>query len=92
MRWPATKGFRYVGLDPGDGSANYDGERQNGYVPYSQDLYGCRAPLSTKRMMRNVFRRFHPYHSSAPELAGLLDWCPVRGDGVFPGVLPWEAK
>lgn len=45
--------------------------------------------------------RYHPYHSSAPEIVGLLEWCPDhkiqpdsmignKPDGLYPLPLPWE--
>lgn len=43
--------------------------------------------------------RYHPYHSSTPELTGLLEWCPDHkvqpdagkpSDGLYPLRLPWE--
>lgn len=46
-----------------------------------------------------MFNRFHPYHSSNPDLVDLLEWCPpTNGDGkdissletIFPGPLPWD--
>lgn len=71
-----------------------------GYQPFSEDLYGCFAPLSIKKTSRNPFARYHPYHSSCPEMAGLLEWCPIHkahsqspeghaGGGVYPHDLPW---
>lgn len=68
-------------------------QRHNGYLPYTADTYGCHPPLLTKRRGRNPFSRFHSYYTSAPELAGLLDWCPGPQQGgqttLFPGALPW---
>jgi hypothetical protein len=72
-----------------------------GYQPFSEDLYGCFPPLSLKKTSRNPFARYHPYHTSSPEIAGLLEWCPVhkahaqgpegqKGGGVYPHVLPWK--
>lgn len=70
-----------------------------GYQPFTEDPYGCFPPLSLKRLSRNPFMRYHPYHSSTPELAGLLEWCPDHkvqpdagkpSDGLYPLRLPWE--
>ncbi|PPQ77221.1 hypothetical protein CVT25_011067 [Psilocybe cyanescens] len=79
IAWPQNK-FNYVGVDPnhdGSGTNAIAGERQNGYLPYSVDLYG-----------------FHPYHTSSPEIAPLLDWCPGDSEGgedaLFEGDLPWD--
>ncbi|KAJ8521192.1 hypothetical protein ONZ45_g2079 [Pleurotus djamor] len=86
-------GFHYIGADPlGDEAAQaQEGEKKNGYLPYSQDLYGCHSYLLSKRRQRNPFLRFHPYHSSAPELADLLDWCPDAPVMTFSGSLPWSS-
>ena len=55
--------------------------------------------------MRNPYSRFHPYHTSCPELSDLFEWCPpllnrlpledeegnLIGDGfVFDGWVPWR--
>ncbi|KAI0766845.1 hypothetical protein BD413DRAFT_141300 [Trametes elegans] len=99
LRWPEAR-FEYVGIDAeGDGDAHsggsaQQGELQNGYLPYTEDSYGCHGPLLAKRRARNPFLRFHPYYSSAPELGALLNWCPDRSQGgqtaVFAGPLPWD--
>jgi len=95
LRWPSHK-FEYVGLDPDhDGSTTaMDGEKQNGYTPYSLDLYGCHSMLLNKRRQRNPFARFHPYYTSCPEMGDLFDWCPdyrVGGENaLFGGGLPWD--
>lgn len=91
--------FRYIGIDDeGDTTASYEGEKTYGYQPFSEDLYGCFPPLSIKRISRNPFSRYHPYYTSSPELAGLMDWCPVHKahaqgveKGIYPGKVPWEA-
>lgn len=71
-------------------------QRLNGYLPYSVDTYGCHDLLLSKRRGRNPFIRFHPYHTSAPELAPLLEWCPGPIEGgqtaVFDGRLPWYTE
>lgn len=71
-----------------------------GYTPFTRDPYGCLPPLSLKRLARNPFARYHPYHASAPELSALLEFCPTAGgldateEGiefqVFEGELPWD--
>jgi hypothetical protein len=71
-----------------------------GYQPFTEDPYGCFPPLSLKRVARNPFMRYHPYHTSSPEIAGLLEWCPKhkvqpesgKNQGLYPLNLPWEAK
>ncbi|KAG8970918.1 hypothetical protein FRC05_011686 [Tulasnella sp. 425] len=94
IRWPEER-FEYIGIDvEGDTSLAYAGEAEFGYGPYSKDLYGCHDTLLAKRRRRNPFQIFHPYHSSAPELAGLLEWCPTgpQRNKVFPGPLPWDVR
>ncbi|GAA5940704.1 uncharacterized protein JCM15063_006333 [Sporobolomyces koalae] len=91
LRWPATA-FHYIGIDnEGHTEADYEGERQNGYKPFEKDLYGCHDFLLAKRKTRNPYRRFHGYHSSAPEMKGIFEYCPTRGDKVFQGRLPWDS-
>lgn len=68
-------------------------KRENGYIPYSTDLYGCRSFLLSKRRQRNPYNRFHSYYSSSPELQSLLDWCPKSREhtlALFQGSLPWS--
>lgn len=89
LRWPASA-FAYIGID-NEGpntDADYEGERKFGLEPFLKDAYGCHGQLAQKRKNRNHFRRFHPYFSSAPEMAGLMDWCP-RDNSLYPGRLPW---
>ncbi|THH18166.1 hypothetical protein EW146_g2772 [Bondarzewia mesenterica] len=86
LRWSAAD-LEYVGLSLGgtmEEQEAYEGE------PYSADLYGCHQPLSTKRASRNPHGRIHAYHTSAPELRGLLEWCPASRASVFTGALPWD--
>ncbi|KAF8070357.1 hypothetical protein FPV67DRAFT_1014568 [Lyophyllum atratum] len=94
LRWPIER-FQYIGVDPDADhhSAAEDGERQNGYIPYSKDLYGCHSVLLSKRRQRNRYVRFHSYYQSSPELRGLFDWCPdtLEGEGdLFTAELPWD--
>lgn len=91
LRWPYGK-FKYVGVDvveQGDMEVARMGELNNGFTPYTQDLYGCHGFLAAKRRSRNIGSRFHPYHSSAPELGPLLDWCPPSNE-LYHGPLPWS--
>lgn len=95
LRWPIEQ-FQYIGVDPINGhqSTAEEGERQNGYLPYSKDLYGCHSVLLSKRRQRNLYNRFHPYYYSSYALRELLDWCPSAGasqagKGIFMGDLPW---
>ncbi|KAB5595988.1 Cytoplasm protein [Ceratobasidium theobromae] len=92
IRWPVRM-FKYVGVDvdgQGDLEASRAGEFKNGFTPYTHDLYGCHDFLAAKRRSRNVGARFHPYHTSAPELTDLLDWCPPSRHQLFSGPLPWS--
>ncbi|GAA6016270.1 hypothetical protein JCM11491_006798 [Sporobolomyces phaffii] len=92
LRWPTTA-FTYIGIDnEGETSQDYAGELENGFKPFDVDLYGCHDFLAGKRKTRNPYRRFHGYHSSAPELRGLLEYCPDKGDRVYPGKLPWDLE
>lgn len=90
LRFPAHH-FEYIGIEPpaNEESARI-GEVKNGYAPYQLDLYGCHDFLLAKRRTRNPFLRFHPYHASAPELRGLLEWCPDDAGMVYNGPLPWD--
>ncbi|TKA52109.1 hypothetical protein B0A53_04769 [Rhodotorula sp. CCFEE 5036] len=89
IRWPMDK-FEYIGIDnEGDTTADYEGERKYGLEPYRLDRYGCHGRLLAKRRKRNPFRRFHGYHSSAPELKDLFEYCPLDNK-LFAGPLPWD--
>ncbi|GAA5974747.1 hypothetical protein JCM11641_007250 [Rhodosporidiobolus odoratus] len=89
VRWPSGA-FKYIGIDnEGETSGDYEGERKYGLTPFLSDNYGCHGALLAKRRKRNPFRRFHGYHSSAPELARLLEYCPAKNT-IFPGPLPWD--
>ncbi|KIK98578.1 hypothetical protein PAXRUDRAFT_133925 [Paxillus rubicundulus Ve08.2h10] len=93
IRFPVPL-FHYIALEPpatGDEVATArEGEFTNGYKPYTLDLYGCHDFLLSKRRSRNPFIRFHSYHASAPELRGLLEWCPDDSQVIYPGPLPWD--
>ncbi|KAL7415483.1 hypothetical protein BDY24DRAFT_431908 [Mrakia frigida] len=102
LRFPEAR-FEYVGIDlAGDLTSFYEGERKNGYHPFTLDLYGCHPPLVSKRRRRNPFARWHPYLSSAPELKELLEFCPAHAGGgegglsglgvVYEGRLPWDGR
>ncbi|KAF8348176.1 hypothetical protein F5887DRAFT_1254581 [Amanita rubescens] len=95
IRWPLHR-FQYVGVDADDEESQsaQQGEIENGYNPYSRDLYGCHSFLASKRQQRNTHSRFHPYYSSSPELNALFSWCPDAMNGgssaIFSGRLPWD--
>ncbi|CAA7259181.1 unnamed protein product [Cyclocybe aegerita] len=91
LRWPEAK-FEYLGVDPehDSGTNAVEGELQNGYLPYTQDKYGCHSTLLDKRRQRNPYSRFHPYYASSPDLIPLLDWCPGDESTLFEGPLPWD--
>ncbi|PWN27754.1 hypothetical protein BDZ90DRAFT_232149 [Jaminaea rosea] len=102
VRWPiknfvrGQKRFHYVGIDDqGDTKPEYEGEKIKGFALFERDMYGCHGRLLSKRRDRNPTRRFHPYYTSAPEIADLLNWCP--GDnlglqGVYRDSLPWDLR
>ncbi|CCM05685.1 uncharacterized protein FIBRA_07916 [Fibroporia radiculosa] len=95
LRWPQER-FHYIGIDAaGDEKMKaQEGERLNGYLPYTLDTYGCHDILLSKRRARNPFMRYHSYYTSAPELNTLFDWCPGDREGgqtgFFDGPLPWD--
>ncbi|TCD64737.1 hypothetical protein EIP91_003693 [Steccherinum ochraceum] len=94
LRWPADR-FHYIGIDPEkEAPSARNGERQNGYLPYTRDTYGCHDELQQKRRSRNPFFRYHSYYTSSPDLTGLFDWCPGTPEGgptvLYPGQLPWH--
>lgn len=93
--------WNYIGInDEGDTTAQYAGELKYGYTPFLSSPSGCHPPLSIKRVNRNPFFRYHPYHTSCPEMVELLEWCPARRDDVaeasemqvFEGRVPWREK
>ncbi|WVQ97797.1 hypothetical protein IAU59_004912 [Kwoniella sp. CBS 9459] len=78
--------FTYIGIDDeGDTSAHYAGELKYGFTPFIQSPSGCQSPLSIKRLVRNPFKRYHPYHISCPELWDLFEWCPDLRAGAGAG-------
>ncbi|GAA5922133.1 hypothetical protein JCM3775_003502 [Rhodotorula graminis] len=90
VRWPLSA-WKYVGIDnEGDTAGDYAGERKYGLEPFLADTYGCHGGLLAKRRKRNPYRRVHGYHSSAPELRRLLEYCPASGTTLFKGALPWD--
>ncbi|KAG1745444.1 uncharacterized protein EDB91DRAFT_1120901 [Suillus paluster] len=92
IRFPSHN-FEYIGIEPAGEQETESarmGEVNNGYAPYNIDLYGCHDFLLAKRRGRNPFLRFHSYHASAPELRGLLEWCPDDARMVYDGPLPWD--
>ncbi|KAJ7072549.1 hypothetical protein C8F01DRAFT_1104334 [Mycena amicta] len=92
IRWPESR-LAYIGIDvEGDNSLARQGERENGYLPYLADLYGCHSFLANKRRQRNYAARYPPYYLSNPGLASLLGWCPQEHTAMFSGALPWSAE
>ncbi|WVF70088.1 hypothetical protein IAT40_004875 [Kwoniella sp. CBS 6097] len=81
VNFPLSR-FTYIGIDDeGDTSAHYAGELKYGFTPFVHSPSGCQSPLSIKRLVRNPFKRYHPYHISCPELWDLFEWCPDLGVG-----------
>ncbi|KAJ7502837.1 hypothetical protein B0H11DRAFT_1711888 [Mycena galericulata] len=98
IRWPENR-FNYIGIDmEGDNSQAQRGEvsrmllRQNGYLPYRSDLYGCHTYLADKRRQRNYAARYPPYYWSCPDLRPLLEWCPHVHTQLFSEALPWSLE
>ncbi|KAJ6602195.1 hypothetical protein B0H10DRAFT_2167366 [Mycena sp. CBHHK59/15] len=92
IRWPENR-FNYIGIDANeDNSQARQGERQNGYLPYLEDIYGCHGFLANKRRQRNHHARFPPYYSSCPEMGPLLGWCPEVYTQLFSGDVPWSTS
>ncbi|EST06217.1 Rossmann-like alpha/beta/alpha sandwich fold [Kalmanozyma brasiliensis GHG001] len=92
--------FQYVGVDDeglsdSETVAQSRGEKLKAFNLFDKDMYGCHGRLRQKRIERNPTRRFHPYMSSAPEIADLLNWCPAENSGLqglYPENLPWDAR
>ncbi|ORY26865.1 hypothetical protein BCR39DRAFT_539840 [Naematelia encephala] len=92
--------FEYFGIDDeGDTTEHYAGELKYGYTPFLSSPSGCHPPLSTKRLLRNPYARYHPYHTSCPEISDLLEWCPPlvnppQGEdapgAIYEGWVPWR--
>ncbi|RDB24818.1 Uncharacterized protein C57A10.07 [Hypsizygus marmoreus] len=97
LRWPLDS-FRYIGVDPNTehSMAAEQGERENGFLPYTMDMYGCHSFLLSKRRQRNRYVRFHSYYTSSPRLRNLFDWCPRELDEggmlLYQGDLPWDQR
>jgi hypothetical protein len=107
IRWPESQfNYIGIDMD-GDNSQARQGEvggtfhwrlssdllpqRQNGYLPYLSDLYGCDTYLANKRRQRNYDARYPPYFFSCPELKQILEWCPAVHTQLFSSALPWSA-
>ncbi|HVF49719.1 MAG TPA: hypothetical protein VNA19_06515 [Pyrinomonadaceae bacterium] len=87
LRFPSAR-FVFSGVNnPADPAAALAAERTHALEPFRRDPYAAHAPLAAKREARNPFRRVHPYLSSCPPLARLLQH---RGPQLFEGELPWE--
>ncbi|KAJ3901706.1 hypothetical protein F5879DRAFT_806844 [Lentinula edodes] len=89
VRWSNHR-FEYIGIDNSNHQENViaqEGEMRT-YTETSNDMYHCHSKLLQKRMNRNHHRRYHPYHTSSPELSELLEWCPA-GSTLYNGMLPW---
>ena len=84
-----------MGIDDEPNNPSIPKLHDSAYDLFEVDMYGCYGRLLEKRRKRNTGRRLPPYSSTAPELAGLLDWCPAinsRLRGLYPGWLPWDPR
>ncbi|KAF7321429.1 Amine oxidase [Mycena kentingensis (nom. inval.)] len=89
IRWPQSR-FGYIGIDAaGDNTLAQQGELENGFIPFTEDSYGCHDFLLSKRTRRNYAARYPPYELTNPRLAALLGWCPQKQTELFHDVLPW---
>ncbi|KAF5101678.1 hypothetical protein D0Z00_000752 [Geotrichum galactomycetum] len=91
IKYPADR-FHYVGIDPPDldQAAAAQGERENAYLPFQADPFGCHDKvLQEKRILRNPYRRTPFYVFSAPEMFDLLAYCD-KNLHVFKK-LPWAS-
>ncbi|WRT65039.1 uncharacterized protein IL334_001981 [Kwoniella shivajii] len=76
LSFPSSN-FTYIGInDQGDIKGHYQGEFKYGFKPFIYSPSGCHPPLSIKRLVRNPYKRYHPYHISNPHLIDLFEWCP----------------
>ncbi|CAG8537017.1 11750_t:CDS:2 [Funneliformis mosseae] len=91
LKFPLNR-FKYIGIDPDNTSplGRFVGENVNSMGPFQRDLYGCHGKLLEKKLIRNPYRRSHPYQISCPELSSLFNYCPENQTQLFPDKLPWE--
>lgn len=103
VRWPKSRlladnkpSLTYVGIDDENTGADaVKHEREIKYHQFEADMYGCHGKLLSLRRNRNPARRVPPYAASAPEIATLINWCPMPDSqlqGLFPGWLPWDPR
>jgi hypothetical protein len=96
IRYPAGA-LRVLGINPPMTLAEFrevqHGEMSRGYSVFSQDLYGVRDPLHSKRIARG----WSPESTKVigegltSEVKRLLDWTGGEsGNDIFPEKLPWE--
>lgn len=92
IRFPPHR-FKYYGVDPEqvNGIRGVSaGERAQALGPFAADPYGCNSPvLSSKRLGRNPYLRYHPYPQGCPELSALFRHC---SRSIFKGPLPWDPR
>lgn len=92
IRFPLNS-FTYYGLKPDtslfDHKKASNGEK-DALKAFENDMYGCiDTSLSSKRDIRNPFRRTNPYELACPEIKELLKYC---GNNIFNGLLPWDSN
>ncbi|KAF2145215.1 uncharacterized protein K452DRAFT_265959 [Aplosporella prunicola CBS 121167] len=98
LRWPEDR-IRIQGIDPVMSATEHvetvTGERMRGLTPWTQDMYGTRAPLSVKRAQRGW--QDSRLEDVGDELGGEM-WELLRYDGgedgqmIYKGPLPWSTR
>lgn len=83
LSYPSST-FTYIGTEALTHAAS-DGESSVVSL-FQKDPYGCKQPLSSKRMERDPFAEGGYAPDRCPEVVGLLDWC---GPGIYTGPVPW---
>ena len=86
IQWPKNK-MKFIGT-PALNKEAIAGEEMTRNM-FENDLYGCRGDLAKKRQLRDPFAHGGYTGDRCPDMATLLDYCPVRGHHVFRKSLPW---
>ncbi|OJD31667.1 cytoplasm protein [Diplodia corticola] len=95
IRWPSDR-IRVQGIDPVMSVEEYEdtksGERQRGFLPWTQDMYGRREPLKQKRVSRGWQESTLDVLSAEfePGIGELLRYDGgEEGQTLYHGNLPW---